>query len=143
MKQVQNVDPQRHHRHKTNLSLSTGSRPTVGSSRISSSGLCTIAAANDTLLCCPPLQFLMNLPREKQCNKPASKKARRVAPVVRRQVQEGAQPPEPLLDHLLPHVQYLAEVEDGTLDRKLADEGDVLAIRKCGLEFGAARCARN
>lgn len=38
------------------LWLRTGSRPTVGSSRIRSWGSCRSATAKDTLLCCPPLQ---------------------------------------------------------------------------------------
>uniref|UniRef100_A0A1A9ZZ72 Uncharacterized protein n=1 Tax=Glossina pallidipes TaxID=7398 RepID=A0A1A9ZZ72_GLOPL len=34
-----------------------GSTPTVGSSKINNSGLCTRATANDTRLCWPPLRF--------------------------------------------------------------------------------------
>lgn len=41
----------------THFCLSIGSTPTVGSSRISSSGLCTMAAARETRLCCPPLGY--------------------------------------------------------------------------------------
>lgn len=43
------------------LARNTGSSPTVGSSNMRSSGSCTNAAAKDTLLCCPPLQFLIYL----------------------------------------------------------------------------------
>ena len=39
------------------LFLSMGSTPTVGSSRIKSSGLCRRDTANDTLRCCPPLKW--------------------------------------------------------------------------------------
>ena len=44
----------------TYLFRNTGSTPTVGSSRIKSSGLCNSETANDTLLCCPPLKYMSN-----------------------------------------------------------------------------------
>lgn len=46
----------------TYRSLNTGSKPTVGSSKISSSGSWTSAAARETRLCCPPDKDLMNRP---------------------------------------------------------------------------------
>ena len=39
----------------TDLDLSSGSTPTVGSSRMSNGGFCSMATAKENLLCCPPL----------------------------------------------------------------------------------------
>ena len=45
--------------------LSKGSTPTVGSSRIKSSGSCNKAVAKLALLCCPPERFMISLFPEK------------------------------------------------------------------------------
>jgi hypothetical protein len=47
--------------------LSNGSTPTVGSSRMSSSGLCTMAAARETRLCWPPLGYKNTVSITKDC----------------------------------------------------------------------------
>lgn len=49
----------------TYLDLSTGSTPTVGSSRMSSSGFCSKAAPRDTLLRCPPLKTRSRISQRK------------------------------------------------------------------------------
>src|SRR5438445_531773 len=43
--------------HSTYLRRSSGSTPTVGSSRIKSCGLCSKATAKEVRLCCPPLNW--------------------------------------------------------------------------------------
>lgn len=53
----------------TYRSLNTGSKPTVGSSKISSSGSWTRAAARETRLCCPPDKDLMNRPPSGNSNR--------------------------------------------------------------------------
>ena len=40
----------------THFDLSSGSTPTVGSSRMSRGGFWSMATANENLLCCPPLE---------------------------------------------------------------------------------------
>lgn len=113
----------------TYLCLSKGSTPTVGSSRISSSGSCMRATAKDTRLCWPPLQST-----EKSDPKPGRSHSFlsaacscRCSPEVLDQavlggeVEEVKQEVQPLLNLAAGHAEDPPKVHHGFPYRELAE----------------------